>query len=87
MALRLVVRDDVERRFRRAAMEAHGYGKGALSKAAEEAFDLWANSWRGEGIPKVENPVALISGRLASLSGKYTSVQLQHKAKELWVKK
>lgn len=33
------------------------------------------------------DPVAPIIGMLSSLRGKYTSVELQHKAKELWVKK
>jgi hypothetical protein len=39
--IKVYVRDDVEEKFRKLAMSVYGYGKGSLSKAAEEAFLLW----------------------------------------------
>jgi hypothetical protein len=39
--IEVYIRDDVEERFRRLAMMVYGYGKGSLSKAAEEAFLQW----------------------------------------------
>jgi len=38
-------------------------------------------------IPKVKDPFRLIEGILIHLKGKKTSVQLQHEANDLWVKK
>lgn len=36
-----IVPDDIEKRFRKKAMEKFGYGKGAISKALEEALRRW----------------------------------------------
>jgi len=87
MSLRLEVREKLEKRFRKAAFEAYGYEKGALKKAAEEAFELWISMGKDNGIPEIENPLKLIEGRLSHLRGKYSSIQLQHEAKRLWSKK
>lgn len=46
------VSDDVERKFRKKAMEKFGYGKGAISKALEEALRLWIE---GEGAKTEES--------------------------------
>ncbi len=42
------IRDDVEERFRCIAMKKHGYGKGSLSKALEEALDNWIKTQENE---------------------------------------
>ena len=86
MSLRLEIENNLEKKFRKAAMEAHGYEKGSLKKAAEEAFELWINMGKQNGIKEIENPVKLIEGIFSSLKGNYTSVQLQHEAKGLWTK-
>jgi post-segregation antitoxin (ccd killing protein) len=39
--LKIYISDDLNERFRRIAMSVHGYGRGSLSKAAEEAFTKW----------------------------------------------
>nr|MDO8043851.1 hypothetical protein [Candidatus Baldrarchaeota archaeon] len=40
-SIKVNVSDDVEKRFRMLAMRLFGYGKGALSVAAEKAFSEW----------------------------------------------
>ncbi len=87
MSLRLEVAEDLEQKFRKAAMESHGYEKGSIKKAAEEAFELWISMNKQNGVKEIENPVKLVEGMLSSFKGKYTSIQLQHEAKNLWIKK
>ena len=41
--LKVYLSDALNERFRRIAMSLHGYGRGSLSKAAEEAFDRWCS--------------------------------------------
>ncbi|MFQ6086181.1 MAG: hypothetical protein ACE5OY_07995 [Candidatus Bathyarchaeia archaeon] len=82
--LRVQVRDDIERRFREAAMRRFGYMKGALSKAAEEALLRWLSSIR-EAAPFEGDPVEAIDGLLADID--IGAVELQHAARELWAKR
>jgi hypothetical protein len=45
--LNIVVSDETEQRFRQAIADIKGFKKGNISKAAEEAFDLWiTNNYR-----------------------------------------
>jgi hypothetical protein len=39
--IRGVVSKDIEKEFRKLAMQKFGYGKGSLSKALEEALRYW----------------------------------------------
>ncbi len=39
--LKIYLADDLDMRFRKAAMSAFGYGHGSLSKAAVEALSRW----------------------------------------------
>jgi hypothetical protein len=39
--LKIYLSDNLNERFRRAAMNVYGYGRGSLSKAAEEALTEW----------------------------------------------
>lgn len=39
--VRGVVSEEIEKKFRKLAMEKFGYGKGSLSKALEEALCRW----------------------------------------------
>ena len=87
MSLRLEVGDKLEKKFRQAAMETYGYEKGSLKKAAEEAFELWISMGKQGSMKDVGDPVKLIEGMFLPLKGKYTSVQLQHESKKLWIKK
>lgn len=45
--MNIVVSDETEQRFRQAIADIKGFKKGNISKAAEEAFDLWiTNNYR-----------------------------------------
>ena len=81
--MKIILSDDVEKAFRKAAMEKFMYQKGAVSKAAGEALKNWAkesskhkgrdSSWdRFEGILK---------------HVKKDSVELQHEARDYIAKK
>jgi len=78
--IKVYVRDEVEKKFRQLAMMVYGYGKGSLSKAAEEAFIQWTTQHeailREVSIP--EDPVGAIRGMLAGV--KKSGVELQHEA-------
>lgn len=39
--LKVYISDELDKRFRKAAMDAYGYGRGSISKAATEAFSRW----------------------------------------------
>lgn len=74
----------LERKFRETAMKKFGYGKGALSKAAEEAILNWISNEK-EPVVFEGDPVKAIEGLLKDID--IDSVKLQHKAQELWTKK
>lgn len=39
--LRVYIADDLEEEFKKASMEAYGYGRSSISKAAAEAIQKW----------------------------------------------
>lgn len=41
--LKIYLSASLNEKFRRIAMSVHGYGRGSLSKAAEEAFTMWCS--------------------------------------------
>lgn len=83
MGLRVQISKETEKKFREAAMRRYGYGKGALSNAAEDAFQRWLAITREE--PQFRgDPVKAIEGILEEV--KIDSVDLQHAAKRLWLK-
>jgi hypothetical protein len=49
--LKIYLPDGLNERFRRIAMSVHGYGRGSLSKAAEEALMKWCSE-REHSIPE-----------------------------------
>jgi hypothetical protein len=84
MGLRLQLRKETEARFREAAMKRFGYGRGALSKAAEQAIEVWLST--GVSAPKFEgDPVKAIQGILKELNA--GSVELQHSVQKTWAAK
>ena len=85
--LKVVIHDEVEGRFRVAAMKRYGYGKGALSRAAEEALLRWLSDMENIEHPlaEVEDPVAAIEGMLKHVSK--SSVELQHEAARIRAEK
>jgi len=81
--LRVYLDEELERRFRKASMETYGYGRGSISKAAEEAIRRWLREneklLREMAIP--ENPVKAIRGMLRHVEK--SGVELQHEASQL----
>ncbi|MCS4541128.1 MAG: hypothetical protein HY929_02205 [Euryarchaeota archaeon] len=85
--IRVYVSDEVEKRFRKIAMEQFGYGRGSISAAAEKAFQLWIAQTKpiSKKVEIPEDPVKAIRGLLKTV--KKSSVELQHEAIRLRAKK
>lgn len=79
--VKVYIADDVEKRFRRMAMNIHGFGKGSISRAAEEAFMRWISETEQaiELIEIPEKPEEIIEGLLKGVNK--TGVELQHEAR------
>jgi hypothetical protein len=84
MSLRVQLDPKLERKFRETAMKKFGYGKGALSKAAEEAILNWVST-EGETPSFEGDPVKAIEGLLKDVE--MDSVKLQHETQKIWAKK
>jgi len=81
--IRAKINERLERRFRELAMKRFGYGKGALSKAVEEAILNWISLVEKEEVSFEGDPVEAIDGLLSDIN--INSVQLQHIIKKIWV--
>jgi len=81
--IKVYVRDEVEEKFRRLAMMVYGYGRGSISKAAEEAFLQWMMQHEAmlKEVSIPEDPVGAIRGMLTGL--KKSGVELQHEARKI----
>lgn len=77
-SLKVSIPDELEMRFRRAAMERFGYSKGALSEAAQVAFAKFAEPRErySKEIAALGDPIKAISGLLKHV--KKSSVEIQH---------
>jgi hypothetical protein len=84
MSLRVQIDPKLERKFRETAMKKFGYGKGALSRAAEEAIMNWISCQREPPVFEGD-PVKAIEGLLKGIN--MDSVTLQHETHKLWAKK
>src|SRR5947208_10543888 len=49
--LKIYLSESLNEKFRRIAMSVHGYGRGSLSKAAEEALTRWCSEHELSLIP------------------------------------
>jgi len=83
--IRAKIDSELELRFRELAMRKFGYGKGALSKAVEEAIYIWVSLNEKEHTDFKEDPVEAIDGILSDI--KIDSVELQHRIKHIWASK
>ena len=81
--IRAKVSDELEQKFRRLAMRRFGYGKGALSKAAEDAILEWVSAVEKDEVKFEGDPVGALDGLLAGVE--IDSVKLQHEIGNLWV--
>ena len=85
MSLRVQIDDKLERKFREKAMKRFGYGKGALSKAAEEAILNWVSTDSEDNVNFEGDPIKAIEGLLKDVN--VDSITLQHEIQKLWAKK
>ena len=84
--LRIQLPDKLGKLFRKMAMKRYGYGRGSLSRAAEEAIQRWvASQLEAEKKEFEGDPVKAIEGLLADVH--IDSVELQHLAGKIWVRK
>ena len=54
--LKIYLSNSLDERFRRIAMSVYGYGRGSLSKAAEEAFMKWCSEHEHPIPEKTDGP-------------------------------
>ncbi len=80
--IRAKIDNKLELKFRELAMKRFGYGKGAISKAVEEAILMWIAFVERESIVFEGDPVEVIDGILSEID--MDSVELQHKIKDIW---
>ena len=88
--LKIVMPEEMEKKFRKLAMARFGYQKGSISLAAQKAIENWTNMNVEIEIKEKDSSLALNS--LDKLKGimkhvKKTSVELQHEAWNNIVKK
>ena len=50
--LKIYLSDSLNEKFRRMAMSVYGYGRGSLSKAAEEALTKWCSEHEPSSVPE-----------------------------------
>jgi hypothetical protein len=50
--MNVVISDDIENRFRKTIARYWGFKKGSISRALEEAIELWIKEWDDAIIPK-----------------------------------
>ena len=65
-------------------MKRFGFGKGALTRAAEQAFERWLSTAK-EDVQFEGDPVKAIDGILGEM--KLNSVELQHSVRKAWASK
>jgi hypothetical protein len=85
--IKVYVSDELERKFKEAAMKLYGYDEGSLSTASEKAFTAWLSqvSEVMDLAETIEDPVEAIYGMLSHVSR--TGVDLQHKARDIRAKR
>lgn len=85
--LKVYIPDELEQEFKKLSMEAYGYGRGSISKAATEAIRRWMTEREtiSRDFPPPKDPVKSLRGMLKHL--RVTSVQLQHQAKKMRVRR
>lgn len=83
MGLKVYIEEELEKKFRRFAMEIYGYGRGSLSLAVEDAIRRWLSEHEvmltEAKVP--DDPVGAMRGLLKHV--KKSSVELQHETREI----
>ena len=81
--LRARIDSRLEMRFRELAMRRFGYGKGALTRAIEEAIIRWISQVAREEVRFEGDPVEAIDGIISDVD--VDSVELQHRIRSAWL--
>jgi len=82
--LKVYLSEDLKKEFKKRSMETFGYGRGSISRAAEEAIQRWTSereTLMREFPPPEEDPVRMLRGMLKHVEE--SSVELQHEAKKI----
>lgn len=81
--LKVYVDEELEKRFRKAAMEVYGYGRGSISRAVEDTMRKWLIEHEAmiDEIKVPGDPVEAIRGLLRHV--KKSGVELQHEARSI----
>lgn len=82
-SIKVIIDDEVDRKFRRVAMKKFGYRRGALSEAAETALEEWSSKEDlDEATAKgIGDPVSAIEGLLKHVNE--SAPKLQHDASKI----
>ncbi len=85
--MKIYLPDDLEREFKKQSMEAFGYGRGSISKAATEAIQRWTSEHEKaqQDYPPPKDPVKALRGLLKDV--KESSIELQHEARKIRARK
>ena len=84
--MKIYLPEELERRFKKMSMDAFGYGRGSISKAAADAISRWTAEREEISQFKVpEDPIKAIRGLLKHT--KKSSVELQHEASKIRAKR
>ena len=84
---KIYIDEDLERSFRKIAMKVYGYGRGSISKAAEDAIRRWLLEHEAllREVKDIEDPVKAIRGMLRHV--RKSGVELQHESHRLRVRR
>ena len=81
--LKIYLSEDLKKEFKKRSMETFGYGRGSISKAAEEAIQRWTSERETlmREFPPPKDPVKMLRGMLKHVEE--SSVELQHEARKI----
>lgn len=87
MGLKVYIEEELEKKFRKLAMEIYGYGRGSLSLAVEDAIRRWLSEHEVmlKEVKIPEDPVGAMRGLLKQVQK--SGVELQHEAREIRAEK
>lgn len=81
--LKIYLPKNLKNQFKKQSMEAFGYGRGSISKAAVEAIQRWTSEREKiiQEFSPPKDPVKTLRGMLKHV--KKSSVELQHEARKI----
>ena len=87
MGLKVYIDEEMEKKFRKIAMEIYGYGKGSLSLAVEDAIRQWLLEHESllKEVKVPEDSVSAMRGLLKHV--KKSGVELEYEAQEIRAEK